>query len=204
TLSARWVAVEPDNAAAWLQQAHAAHLQVDAAAETDAMHRASLAPRYQPPSAWMPALLDAQLPAELRGEPRLVLQIGASAAAVGLSTMAMAALDHCRQAAAEDPNRAQTCLRLAELMLAQAPDLVSLNFAEALGRHAGWPEERQAALRNEREALMSVQQRDPPAAVGANGQVTLSCLQILQGGATLQRMARMGELAALRAWRRGV
>ncbi|MBQ0942192.1 hypothetical protein KAK07_02455 [Ideonella sp. 4Y16] len=197
--AARWVALEPDNAAAWLQQAQAAHLQGDWSGEADAIHHASLATRYQPPGTWVGALLDRQLPADLQGEPRVVLQIAVAGAVATLSNVSPSVVDHCRQTAVEDPNRAQTCLRLAELLLAQAPDLITLAYAEALGRHAGWSEERQNAQRAQREALMAAQQREAQADLGQDGGDSgPSCRQLLRGGAMLQRVARLGELRAMR------
>lgn len=88
----------------------------------------------------------------------------------------------------------------AGLLLALAPDLITLAYAEALGRHAGWSDERQKARRAEREALMDAQQREAQSDFSQTaGDDAQACRQLQRGSLMLQRVARLGELQAMRA-----
>lgn len=197
-LSARWVALEPDNAAAWLAQAQVAHDAGDVAGVVDAVHRANQAAHHRPPSAWLARHVVALLPAEWQGMPRLSLQLQLLSSVAGLQGPNMAMFEHCREAGAGQANRQQACERLAERLLRDAPDLLSWAVATGLGRLAGWPTERLAALKAEREQLEALfnplRVEEAPGSPG-------ECRAYQRGSAWLERSMQMGELAHLRSLR---
>lgn len=197
-LSARWVALEPDNAAAWLRQAQVAQDAGDVAGMVDAVHRATQAAHYRPPSAWLARHVVALMPAEWQGMPRLSLQLQLLGSVARLQGPNMAMFEHCREAGAGQANRQQACERLAERLLRDAPDLLSWALATGLGRQAGWSAERLAALKAEREQLEALfdplRVEEPPGSPG-------ECRAHQRGSAWLERSMQMGELAHLRSLR---
>ncbi|MBQ0957689.1 hypothetical protein KAK06_01840 [Ideonella sp. 4Y11] len=198
-LSARWVALEPDNAAGWLAQAQVAQEAGDPAGVVVAFHQATQAAHNRPPSAWVARHVVALLPAEWQGLPRLSLQLQLLGSVARLQGPNAAMFEHCRDAgAAGQANRQQACERLAERLLRDAPDLLSWAVATGLGRQARWPAERLAALKAEREQLEALfnplRLEHPPGSPG-------ECRAHQRGSAWLERSVQMGELAHLRSLR---
>lgn len=196
SLAARWTALEPDNAAAWLEQARIARETGDAAGEISAIHQAAQAPRHQPTSAWLVHRLVSSVPDEWQGELRLHLQVQALGGVYAMQDPVIAAVEHCRGVNPDEANRQLVCDRLAEGLLRRAHNLQTLGLVTVLGRQAGWPEDRTTRLRAEHDRLLAASTDFHTEA--APGSVEF-CRQAQRGSAWIQRSARLGELAFLRS-----
>jgi hypothetical protein len=186
----RLVALDPGNAAAWLELA-----SEEPATAAEAMHQATLAPRWQ-----------THATAARRFVERVDAKGGVASWAVvqALTAMPQAAsasvsqrlMPHCAEAVvAADANRRQQCEQLAQALRERSTDLMGLFVASAIGRAIGHPQA--AAWRDDARLLAHVEQvqATDPAAQDA---LTRDCAAGLPRD-LMRRSAREGEVPALRA-----
>jgi hypothetical protein len=186
----RLVALDPGNAAAWLELA-----TEEPAAAAEALHQATLAPRWQ-----------THAMASRRFVERVDAKGGVASWTVVQALMAMPQsvsasvsqrlMPHCAAAAvAADANRRQQCEQLARALHERSTDLMGLFVASAIGRAIDHPQA--AAWRDEARVLAHVEQvqaTDPTAQERLASECTAALPRAL-----LQRSAREGEVPALRA-----
>jgi hypothetical protein len=186
----RLVALDPDNAAAWLELA-----TEEPAAAAEALHRATLAPRWQSYATAARRFIE-------RVDPKggtaswAVLQALTALPQTASASVSQRLLSHCTAAVvAVDANRRQQCEQLALALRERSTDLMGLFVASAVGRAIEHPQA--AAWRDEARLLAHVEQvqASDPAAQDA---LARECAVGLPR-AQMQRAAREGEVPALRA-----
>ena len=185
----QWVTIDPDNASPWLQLADAAITRRTDPSE--AFHRAAQAKVLR--SYWGALhgpVLSAQPPGTSALD-RLAMVADATNVSPAAAPLAPAAA-FCAAALLRDVNRRQTCESLATLLVEHGDNLVDLTVGRTLGERVGWPAERLAALRDERDALMALQRERVDADQG------YGCSALDKQTAYFAEVGRRGELGALR------
>jgi hypothetical protein len=186
----QWATIDPDNAAPWLDLAEAALARK--ADPSEAMHRAARARYIKSYRGSLHALvMDAQPPATPALD-RVLMAVEAAGASRTVPPSLGPTLNYCSAPALRDVNRRQSCEALAELLANRADTLADLATARSLGERLGWPPERLAALRDEKDALsgMGAEPLDPAE--------QFSCAGIERQVAYYAEVARRGDLGALR------
>lgn len=186
---AAWAQLEADNAAAWL--AVAGDARVDAELQLDALEQAARATRYDTHAAALHALVQAAAPPGIGDLDRVAMGRQVSTArADWLGTEPLRL--HCGAAQLADPERAQWCGRIAELLATRAQALPDLLMAREIGQRTGWTEARLDALRDEADALTALEHRlTDPAELG-------SCAALARQSAFYADVGRLGLVGALR------
>jgi hypothetical protein len=189
----QWARLEPDNAVPWLEVAAAARRRGDAAAENDAMYRASVAPQSDAHRA-APARMAAEMmppDAPEAGRSAVIVELAAAPSAIGGRGLD-AVNRHCAADALRDANRRQTCDALADALAARGTTLREAAVGRRLGERLGWPGERVQGLRDEQRAL----------AAAASRYLTefgrLSCAGVQRRTRWLAMVAAQGEIGAAR------
>jgi hypothetical protein len=186
----RLVALDPGNAAAWLELA-----TEEPAAAAEALHQATLAPRWQ-----------TYATASRRFVERVDAKAGVASWAVVQALTALPQsmsasvpqrlMPHCAAAVvAADANRRQQCEQLAQALHDRSTDLMGLFVAGAIGRAIEHPQA--AAWRDDARLLAHVEQvqaTDP----AAQDTLARECAAGLPRD-LMRRSAREGEVPALRA-----
>ena len=153
---ADWVAVEPDNAAAWLQLADDALGKKELAASDDALRRAAAASGYDlrvpsQASVWNADLIQAQ-------SPLVRASIGAQLASSQITTTSTpiyALNNYCRPEGL-DATHKKVCDTLANRLLDQDDTVIGLSIATFIGKRIGWDEARLRALRDEKGVALGM------------------------------------------------
>jgi hypothetical protein len=185
----QWVTIDPDNAFPWLQLADAA-----VARRTDpseALHRAAQAKVLKSYAGALHGLVMSAQPPNTPVLDRMLMSFDAADASSGAPSFGPVTA-FCAAAVLRDVNRRQTCEALAALFVERGDSLVELALGRAIGERLGWPAERLAALRDERDALLALQVERPA------GVEPLSCAALEKQTAYFADVARRGELGALR------
>ena len=148
---ADWVAVDHDNAAAWLMLADAAHARKDVAGQIDALRRAAAASGYDlrvPPLSVAANfdLVNAQSPLT---QFHISHQLAASHITTLLSPT-YALVNHCIHAKSPDDTRKTLCDTLTNKLFQKDESLVGLSTAIHLGKKIGWDEARLKSMQDEK------------------------------------------------------
>jgi hypothetical protein len=147
----RLVALDPGNAAAWLELA-----SEEPAAAAEALHQATLAPRWQT-HATAPRRFVERVDAKGGVASWAVVQALAALPQSASASVSQRLMPHCAAAAvAADANRRQQCEQLATALRARSTDLMGLFVASAIGRAIDHPQA--AAWRDEARVLAHVEQ----------------------------------------------
>lgn len=195
----RWVALDPDNMAAWLALAQQAGQQGDEAGVHNAMWGASRAPHMRLGQPEVLRRVQAVLPAPARGWPAVEVSAAALSAGYSLPMSGLiSVMGHCRPDQMQDANRQQVCATLADRLLLTADNLMDLGVAVRLAERSGLPGARVAEARERLDAAYWVQderrrERRGRAAAALQG----DCTQVLDDLQHLATVAREGELPAM-------
>jgi hypothetical protein len=189
----QWARLEPDNAFPWLHVATDARERHDTAAVAEAMFRLSRASRSDARWGALTATALSRLPSELS-----LLAKGALAAEIfeidaGTELPVLVASQHCSVADVRDVNRQQLCLAVADVLTSQGSTLLEVVLGEAIGQRVGWPAERLAAGREERDAMAQAAEQLRP-----QPQQAWSFAALSQTLNSLSEVGQRGEMAALR------
>jgi len=150
--AAQWARMDPDNAEPWIEVADEARRRKDEAALDDAMYHVAAAARHQPGWLVLAAIVADHAPQDERsmiGADRAVEQ------AAGIDSHVASwqgVFDYCSVKAAADPNRRETCERVAALLVERSTTSVVRSMGVGLGRRLGWSGERLNALADQRDA----------------------------------------------------
>ena len=153
---ADWVAVEPDNAAAWLQMADDASLKKEPARRDDALRHAAAASGYDLrvpslASVWNTELIQTQ-------SPLVRYSIGAQLASSQVTTTLApinALSSFCRADGLDDAQK-RLCDALANKLLEQDDSVIGLAIAIFIGKKIGWDEARLQALREQKAVALGM------------------------------------------------
>ena len=189
----QWARLEPDNAVPWLEAAAAARRRGDAAAESEAIYRASLASRSDAHRAASARMAAEMMPSDApeAGRGAVIVELAAAPAPIGWRGLD-AANRHCTADALRDANRQQSCDALANALAARGSTLREAAVTRRLGERLGWPGERLQGLRDEQRALSAATSRY----FSEFGR--LSCAGMERRMAWLAMVAAQGEIGAAR------
>lgn len=186
----RLVALDPGNAAAWLELA-----SEEPAAAAEALHQATLAPRWQTHATASRRFVE-RVDAKGGVASWAVVQALTALPQSVSASVSQRLMPHCAAAVvAADANRRQQCEQLALALRERSTDLMGLFVASAIGRALEHPQA--AAWRDEARLLAHVEQvqaSDPAAQDALARECTVGLPRAL-----MQRAAREGEVPALRA-----
>jgi hypothetical protein len=190
-----WARRDPDNAVPWLLLAGKARDKHDVAAEAQAFSRAAKASMSNSYAFSMYAFAEPELPGDLTPTERsyLAVEVIGIEAAIAQNEFNVAS-KHCSTEAIADGNVRQQCGSLAELWVTRGTTLLDFGIGTNIGARAGWPAQKVSDLKMERDALMQVITQTGP----ASNDDTWSCDAVQRGNAYVSRMARMGEMGAMR------
>lgn len=187
-LARRWVALEPDNAAAWLalgQVKGMSRVEVDRGllhATRYSLHFGAAAETMQ--SAW---------PLDL---PRY-LKVVATVSGLGFDSMISSqplATRHCGLTGKAGELESPACAALAQVMAEHSDSLMGRMIGIASGRRSGWGAARVDAARAESQAL----QMQAAAGFDFSSPQALSCREVDRLESYVQAVAASGEVAHLR------
>ena len=187
-----WAAMEPNNAAPWLELASAAHSAKDVVAENAAFSKAAKATMIDGYAGSLLPNAEALLPVGATPLDRYLLtaEVIGVEASLPLPYVPM----HCSAEAVNDKVVRSQCSALAELMVSKGTTLSEFGLGISMGARAGWPANRVEALRQRKDALMGLMlSRANPSS--PNDQWT--CQTIERGNAFMKDWARVGEIGAL-------
>jgi hypothetical protein len=188
---AKWAAMDPDNAAPWLEIAAAAHARSDQAAEFEAVSQAAHAHRIDFGNDSLLAYANSAMPQETTSLERaaflhsLIGYVGGDGQAHSFATSR-----YCTAEAVQQDSIRQQCEALADLLADQGRNTLDLSAAAAIGAHVGWASERITATQQEMLAMFRVEtpsDKDP-----------WSCDNVRAVNEFAELQARSGELAAAR------
>ena len=153
---ADWVAVEPDNAAAWLKLADASFFSKDSAARDNALQRAATASGYDLrvpslASVWSAELMQAQSPS---AQFSIGLQLAVSQIMTSLPPT-YAVVTQCRLSGLDDAHRVM-CDAIASKLLEKDDSVIGLSTAAFIGEKIGWDKARVQALRDEKVVALEL------------------------------------------------
>jgi hypothetical protein len=191
---AQWARLDPANAAVWLELFEDATSRRDTPAANEALHRMATATSFDSRYGLVAGAVVAHAPNDDRSAlPAFTLAVevvGLEAAfwLPGLQSLVAA----CGGTALDDTNRRETCSRVAELMAEATDTLITPSIATAIGRKLGWP---QARLDAHKAELSQLYERASAMIDDAN---PLGCPTLKRQLDHLERVGRMGEIAALR------
>ncbi len=190
-----WARLEPDNAVPWFMVAGVAHAGHDAAAEKDAFDRASKSHQVDSYNDSLFAFSESTLPVDATPLERSFIgieMIGIEAA--GFAPQYSIASHYCSVDAMRDADVKRQCDALAELLVGQGKNLITLGTGEAIGRRVGWPAARVDALEREKNAVMqSFQQFEP-----GDDPNPWSCAAVKRFNDYLNLRGQFGEIALAR------
>ena len=193
----RWTQLDPDNAMPWLFLAQQASARQDEAARIDALFHASVAKTSKLYGDSLLAVAEAALqptPAS-PAAPTAVIDIVGIQAAWSFPSL-RTITESCTAAQLNDANRRQLCDSIATVLLDKGRTWIERGFAIRLGERLGWPEDRLAALRLERDAWSALQAKD---FVEGQGNDVMSCGSLQQLLAKQVRLGKLGEVQSARA-----
>jgi len=188
----QWSRIDARNAVPWLQRAADARARGDAAAEAEAMYRASIATKSDTHWGAVPSLVAQALPADMPLAGRTVV-----IAEAWLLQSLVAPFDlyrvmpYCSAEAVRDGNRLQVCDALARVLVDHGRSALDGTIGRRIGELAGWPPARIDALREERQAVLDA----AAAYVGSRG---LSCSGVERSIRWARMTAAYGETGAAR------
>ena len=153
---ADWAAVEPDNAAAWLQLADEDLGKKALAARDEALRRAAAASGYDLRVPSLASVWNAEL---IQSQPPLVrASIGAQLASSQINTASTpiyAMSNYCRPDGLDDAHK-KLCDTLANKLVDQDDSITGLGIATFIGKRIGWDEARLQALRDQKSVALGM------------------------------------------------
>jgi hypothetical protein len=192
-----WSKLEPDNAAPWLELAGAARAVNDTAAEDAAFAQAVNAGKIDDYAWSLFGFAEADMPADIGPFERSQLSnwmIGIEAAMSSPQLPASIASKHCTTENVKNDSVRSQCSQLAQLLVNRGTTLIDLAVGTSIGARTGWPEERVAALKEEKEALRGVWTQAEPEPGGVQSE--FSCEAAVRRNQMLHESALLGELGA--------
>jgi hypothetical protein len=190
-----WTSLDPDNAAAWLQQADDARLAHDAESEKAAFERASNAKTMERYNWSLWTFAEPLIPSDIKPVERDDL-ITSLFGMEGALTMPATASRFCTAGAMQDDMTRGQCDKLAELMVAKGTSLLDLGSGAWIGERAGWPEARIAVLREDQAAMQ--QAHIEMLGDFQNPETVWSCDAVNRRNAFAREWAQRGEIGASR------
>ena len=190
----RWAQLDPGNAAPWLYVASKAHERKDASALEYAAFQISKAQVSN--VGWGADYVVMQSQA-IQAQPRytqlaIAIDLIGTTAAFPLQYLS-ALVAFCSTEQMRDESRKQLCSGIGNVLVEHDTSLIGFAVGTGIGERAGWPADRVARLREEREAMqaaeLTVFLRDD----------FLSCSSFEKLNARLSAVARIGEVGAARA-----
>ncbi len=187
----QWARLDPDNAVPWLYVAADAGDRREAPTAAEALFRVSRAARSDAHWGALTGLVLAKLPPELP----ILDKVALAGEVLSLEAEALMpfvpASQYCSVAEVRDANRQQVCSAMAEVLVNKGSSLMDVALGTSIGQRAGWPAERLAALQDERDALL---QLNDQSAVPQRW----SCTGLVRTLNQLTEMGQHGELGAMR------
>ena len=185
----KWARLAPDNAVPWLIMAVNAHAAHNDAAEAMAYQRAANATLYQ---RYDSAISLAAIGLQATADPveRLfdnTTLFGTLNSALGMPPL-VGISKYC-VGSSSSVVKAQ-CAAIAEILVGDGADLITLAVGTKIGDAVGWPRDRIAALKSEKESLQRT--------VTQTGTPSGSCERLEQTNSAFEERARRGEVASLR------
>jgi hypothetical protein len=192
----QWARLDPGNAAPWQEVFAAAQARRDTPAANEALHRIATSQRSDQGFSKLPGLVLDSAPDDdvLRGG---VMELALETIAVELSWMGPSdqpLIAACRRDQLRDSSRRQTCDAIAELLADKSDTLLGRTMGGAIGRQAGWPEERIDRMRAEQQAFTASR------FAGMDPRAAMSCASIARMTDDLRHVAALGEVGAMREW----
>ena len=192
----QWTRLDPANAIPWLMLAAGARERKDAAAESEAMHRASMASTSDAYWGALPKIVSQALPGDLSPLGKTVAITDAwqvqTHAALPLLSGAGAASAYCNADALRDSNRRQTCETLADVLVDKGRTALETSTGWGLRERLGWPKEKVQAMRDEQRTMLHV------SAQHLTNAGELSCEGVTRMTQWAELTAQLGELGAAR------
>jgi hypothetical protein len=189
----QWVRIDGDNAAAWLQAAALAGK--DAAGEAEALRRAAQSTHLQSYWASLAPLVQSTQPsgADELLRTMMLVDVGGVISSWPVVEGLQVASRHCAVDRLRDSNRRELCEGLATLLVDRGDTMVDLSTGIGIGERLGWPSARVEALKREKDGFAAAMSE--PATVDD----PLSCRAVQWQWRHFDEVARLGEVAALRA-----
>lgn len=191
--AARWAQLEPDNAVPWFYLAEDAASRKDAAAQSEALLRASRAKTSDFHGSTVLAMAEHPAARELSAPARLVYLsqlLGIYAALPAPPYLAVG--QACAADRMADPTRRQQCLGLATLMTERSRSMLEFSLGTTIGERGGWPADRVQRLRDEADAIAFIEQSNLQA------EDVHSCRFLEQLEIGTRELATLGELPSAR------
>ncbi len=191
----RWAALDGNNAAAWIAVANDAAVKNDLVARDAAMARAAQQNNYDR------RLLPYQRVLQTRSIESLTYtdQVTVGTTLIGLLSSdisnATTAIKYCKPDVIETAGRRESCDAIATLFEKNQKVLIDPMLAQAIGRYAGWPEEKLKPIRDEQKTFtdMIATMADP-----ANPAKAYSCESMMNQIQYVTDVFQIGEIKTLR------
>jgi len=193
--AAQWARMDPDNAEPWLAVADEARRRRDDAALDDAMYHVAAAERHQ--SGWVvvAAIVADHAPQDERSIIGSEIAVGQAIGTESHLASWQGVFEYCGVKATADPNRRETCERVAALLVERSNTLVARSMGVGIGRRLGWSGERLNALADQRDAESMAERLragDPPQ------DDLMSCTAMRAHIERIRAVAEFGEIETLR------
>jgi hypothetical protein len=189
----QWARLDPNNAIPWLHVANEAKARGDLAAVNEAMYRISKAHTSDMPWTALPSLAAKHLPADAPALTKAAITSQLMEVASHSVPRHQTATQYCAAARPNDANRQQVCSAIAEVLTTKGTSLVDLSVGIAVAEYAGWPAERVAALRQERDAMEQV-----GASMPRTVQDKVNCTVIQKHAELIDELGKHGEVGTMR------
>ena len=194
--AAQWARMDPDNAEPWLAVAEEARRRKDEALLDDAMFHVAAAERHDSGWAALAATVADYTPQDERS---LIGTFMAIAQGVGIeaavSTDWQGVSEYCSVKATLEPNRSETCERMATMLADRSTSVSARHMGMTIGRRLGWNAERLDALAEQRDAESMATRLNGPDAAHDD---PMACAAMRASIERLRAHAEFGELEMLR------
>ncbi len=189
----RWTQLDGDNFVPWVFRAAAAQAQGDMAGRGEALYRASIASTSHIAGQELLGRTLASMPNDLSELERLRLHIGATGVASAWVFPSFQTITgYCTADAIRDANVHQVCEGLTSVLADRSNTLMERAIGIRMAERLGWPEERVAARKRDRDAFYQVASSAAPTDA-------LDCASLRKQNDDFSRRSRLGELAFSRA-----
>lgn len=187
----QWARLDPDNAVPWLHVAADAGDRREAPTAAEAFFRVSRAARSDAHWGAVTGLVLAKLPTDSPILDKVALADEVMAVEAAAPMPLVPASQYCGLAEVRDANRQQVCSAMAEVLVYKGSSLMDVALGASIGQRAGWPAERLAAVHDERDALLQVNEQLKPAH-------PWGCQALVRTLNQLIEIGQIGELGAVR------
>lgn len=195
--AARWSQLDPANGAPWYYIAQDAAETKDRAARDEALHRIASAPYVDfghGPILRLAGALEAEAKTDAQWLARFESTMGVWAA-LPLPNYSVFLQACGGRDEAQDANRRQLCHRVADALVERDPTLIGLMIGVTAGERSGWPPERVARFRDEKDAISVTYEKR-----AVSAKPLFSCAWVSEMRALARQQIELGELGAARAW----